>query len=126
MNYSDLSKVVSGLAGLKDQKYPVRVSLAVSKAHKTLSDLLQPYIDEEAKLLREYASFDKDGNIDRSENGGIVLKKGSEAEFNSKYAELIGEDIELPDIASVDADELDKLDRFVAPAEIEALMVVLR
>ena len=70
--------------------------------------------------------FDKDGNIDQSENGGIVLKKGSEAEFNSKYAELIGEDIELPDVASVDADELDKLDRFVAPAEIESLMVVLR
>ena len=54
------------------------------------------------------------------------LPRGAMDLNNSKYAELIGEDIDLPDVASVDADELDKLDRFVAPAEIEALMVVLR
>lgn len=74
---------------LSREKMPYATALAVVKVKRATSDLKDFFVEEERKLVEEYAARDEDGRIRVNENGRFALRAGAcAADYEKARKEL--------------------------------------
>lgn len=79
----------------KNEKYPVRVSYAISKNAKALENLMMDFETERNKLLDRYNASDEEGTPTYKKTGKIDISEEFEEEWKKDMTELLDIDVEF-------------------------------
>lgn len=107
---------------LQDKALPIPVLYKLSKFFKAVREENQYYRDQIAKLIRENAEYDADGNI-KVEDGNYIIKDENREEFAKKATELMNIKPVLPDITFA-AEDFDKAD--LTLSEFSMLLPIIK
>lgn len=105
---------------VKSAKLPLKTAFKLSNLSKAIEDKLAFYREKLQEILLEYGQLDENGNIKPTADGrGFLVKEGMEAECMTKLNELLGLEVELPDI-SFDVDEFGNIE-----ISVEVLNIII-
>lgn len=107
---------------LQDKALPIPVLYKLSKFFKAVREENQYYRDQIAKLIRDNAEYDADGNI-KVEDGNYIIKDENREEFAKKATELMNIKPVLPDITFA-AEDFDKAD--LTLSEFSMLLPIIK
>lgn len=107
---------------LQDKALPIPVLYKLSKFFKAVREENQYYRDQIAKLIRDNAEYDADGNI-KVEDGNYIIKDENREEFAKKATELMNIKPVLPDITFA-AEDFDKAD--LTLSEFSTLLPIIK
>ncbi len=107
---------------LQDKALPIPVLYKLSKFFKAVREENQYYRDQIAKLIRDNAEYDADGNI-KVEDGNYIIKDENREEFAKKATELMNIKPVLPDITFA-AEDFDKAD--LTLSEFSILLPIIK
>lgn len=129
MKLGELQGRLEGLYKVATKTLPVKVSYAVSKNIKILSEEFKILDEQRIKICENYADKDENGKAIQKEieNGKsiFVFSGDNEKKVNEEYSELLSDEIEVA-IHKVNASEFEKCemsDRYdiLTPVEFSAL-----
>lgn len=121
MKYEKIIKAAPALGELKRLRLPYATARDIYTAHKTLEAEFSFYLEEERKLVSEFAVKDENGNPKITSGGFVSFSNIAERnKYNERRAELCDMDanIELPTI-KLTVEEMGN--QLISPETMEAL-----
>ena len=84
---------------VKNQSLTFKVAYKLAKLSEAIDKEVAFYQAELQKLLMQYAQIDENGSyVPTSDGQGVMLKPETSAECNTKLAELMALEVEIPDV----------------------------
>ena len=89
MNYMNIANSVPALREITQLRLPYAKARDIYKACKLFEEEYNFFLQEEKKLVEEYAARTKDGNLAVAANGAITFKsQEAKQEYVKKFTEL--------------------------------------
>lgn len=89
-NYNNLYGIIN-----RNEKYPVRLSFALTKNLKMLEPLAKDFEEEKAKILEKCGLKNLDGTFQRKSSGEYEIAEGHEQEWEESIKELLEIDVKV-------------------------------
>ena len=96
-NYNNIYGIIN-----RNEKYPVKLSYALSRNLKILEPLAKEFEDEKNKLLEKHGIKNLDGTFQRNAAGEYDIVTGHEQEWEQEITELLEIEVKVePHMVSV-------------------------
>ena len=125
----DIVAFLNGIRGLKDKRFPVKVTYAINKNIRAVSGAAEAYNSTFDELRSQYMLKDAEGKFVLDEHGEPKFQEGKKGEFLKELLELqeIVTDVEVTTITCSDLEVCDSADKFstLSVRDMEALDIML-
>lgn len=89
---------------IEKKNFPVKISFAIARNQKTISDILQTLEEQRKKLCEKYAERDENGNIKTEDNAYVIQDT---QELRREYQELLEIETEF-ELQKIEEADLEK------------------
>lgn len=89
-NYNNLYEIIH-----KNDKYPVKLSFAITKNLKILEQPARDFEEAKGKLLDAYGIKNIDGTYQREKNGEYVIRENCKTKWKTDMMELLDIDVKV-------------------------------